>query len=289
MKAEDILLYNPSSKKKLLESLEKELESALISYPLWGSRENSLDLKAGISDFLKNRLAHTLLGLFAEEQNLNLNFKIGEKPFPKARVHDFSYGNTAWYIQNSFLRNRISLTAEDYVYLPALIPNGSNTDAWSRRSIKPEGHEATGYLFTFLNEDLHKPKPMFDVEVEEATIRFLNTLKSQCEDGRWQKQTYSEDWFWDEFLKLGKLPCITLGKIPTLVIAGVAQEKHFGYFADTDEKANLCYRLYRGEWYKPKEDGGLSFCNGLIHTKIKNATCPMAALGSFNEVFVKKK
>lgn len=287
MKAEDVTFYKPARSDKLRESLQKEVERALISFPFWANRTKIKNVKFGIHTLIKNRLSKNLFALFAEEQNINLNFKTGEKSFEYDPGFDFSFENTAWHIQNKFVQNSKLLTAEEYVYLPALIPNRFEDDQWSKRNKKPEGQEGAGYLFTFLNEDPDKNKPLFDLHLNQGVIDFLSTLKSKYETENTEKPSYTEDWFWNEFLKIGEIPKIKINKKPILVIAGVAQENHFGYFADTDERANLCYRLYRGKWYENREGGGLSFCNGLIQTQIKNATCPMAALGSFNSVFLK--
>lgn len=287
MKAENVIFYKPARKEKLRTSLQKEVEKAMISFPFWANRRRIKNVNFGIHTFLKDILHHHLFSLFAEEQNLNLNFKTGERSFQHDADFDFSFGNTAWHIQNSFVQHRKPLKAEEYVYLPALIPNHFKNDNWGKRNEKPEGLESTGYVFTFLNEDPNNNKPLFDLEINKGIIAFLNTLKLKYAERNLENPLYSENWFWNEFLKISEIPKIKVNKTPTLVIAGVAQENHFGYFADTDEKANLCYRLYRGRWYENIEGGGLSFCNGLIQTQIKNATCPMAALGSFNSVFLK--
>ena len=287
MKAEDVIFYKPAQSEKLQEALQNEVGNALISFPFWANRKKIKNVKFGIHNFLKNRLSKNLFALFAEEQSLKLDFKAGDRLFSHSPLFDFSFGNTAWHIQNSFVQNPKPLPAEEYVYLPALIPNNFKNDSWSKRNDKPEGLGDTGYLLTFLNEDTDKTKSLFDLHIDHGIINFLNTLKLQYEDQNTRKSPYSETWFWNEFLKIGEIPKIRLNTIPTLVIGGVSQERHFGYFADTDEKANLCYRLYRGKWYENMEEGGLSFCKGLIQTKIKNATCPMAALGSFASVFLK--
>lgn len=287
MKAEDVIFYKPADLEKLRESLQIEVERALISFPFWANQKKIKNVKYGIHSFLKNSISKNLFALFANEQNLNLNFKSREIPFSPDPTFDFSFENTAWYIQNNFVRNSKPLPAEEYVYLPALIPNRFKDDAWSKRIEKPKGHVSTGYLFTFLNEDPDKTKPFLDFHLDHRIIHFLDTLRIQYKEQDLEKSPYSENWFWNEFLKISDIPRIQIDKIPHLVIAGLAQENHFGYFADTDEKANLCYRLYRGKWYENREGGGLSFCKGLIETQIKNATCPMAGLGSFKSVFLK--
>ena len=287
MKAEDVIFYKPARSEKLRQALQKEVERALVSFPFWANRIKIKNVKFGIHNYLKNRLSGNLFALFAEEKNLDLDFKAGERPFPHDPMYDFGYGNTAWHIQNNFVQNRKPLPADEYVYLPALIPNRFKADKWSKRNEHPEGHDSTEYLFTFLNEDPDKNKRMFELPIDHPIINFLDGLKSEYGGEYSEKSPYSENWFWNEFLKTCEIPKVKLNHTPTLVIAGVAQENHFGYFADTDEKANLCYRLYRGKWYENMEEGGLSFCNGLIQTRIKNATCPMAALASFQAVFLK--
>lgn len=284
MKAEDVIFYKPYSEEKLRGYLQKEVEAALVSFPYWANRKKITNVKYGVYNFVQNRMARILFVLFAEEQNLMIDFTSGLSSFPNDPVYDFSYGNIAWHIQNTRVHNRTVLPAEEYVYLPALIPNRFSKDIWSKRNEKPVGHKRTGYLFTFLSEDPGKNELSFELQIDAHTIKFLCSLKSQYADES-TKPLYAESWFWNEFMKTAKVPQIKLNKLPTLVIAGVALQKHFGYFADTDEKANLCYRLYRGKWYENREGGGLSFCNGLVQTRIKNATCPMAALGSFDSVF----
>ena len=289
MKAKDVIFYKPAQHEELRESLQKEVETALVSFPFWASREKIKNVKFGLHNYLIKSLPKVLFNLFAKEQNLSLDFKAGKRAFPNNPVFDFSFENTAWHIQNNFVQNPKPLHAEEYVYLPALIPNRFKNDNWSKRDKFLEGYKNTGFLFTFLSEDSDKTNPLFDLAMDYRTLNFLSALKSKNEDRNPKETPYSESWFWSEFLKISEIPQVTLNTIPTLVIAGVAQENHFGYFADTDEKANLCYRLYRGNWYVNREGGGLSFCKGLIKTHIKNATCPMAALGSFNSVFLKSQ
>ena len=286
MKAEDVIFYKPDQKEKLRESLQKRLENALFSFPFWANPMEIRNIQSGIHTVIKNSLSKSLFALFAEDQNLYLDFKSGQESFPHSHRFDFSFENTCWHIENNFVQNQKPLSAEEYVYLPALIPNHYKNDTWSKRNEIVDEYESTGYLFTFLNEDPDKNNPVFDVHIDHRIISFLSDYRSKYEVYKLENPPYSESRFWDEFMKIAEKPQIKINKVPTLVIAGVAQENHFGYFADTDEKANLCYRLYRGKWYENREKGGLSFCKGLIQTEITNATCPMAALASFNSVFL---
>src|SRR5690606_26434405 len=141
-----------------------------VSFPFWANRRKIKNVKFGLHNYLTERLYQILFALFAEEQKLNIDLKAGVTTFLNNPVFDFSFENTAWHIQNNIVQNPKPLSAEEYVYLPALIPNRFKNDRWSKRDETPEGHKNTGFLFTFLNEDSEKNKPLFELPIDFRTL-----------------------------------------------------------------------------------------------------------------------
>ncbi len=286
MEAKDIIFYKPTNSINLIEALQKAVSYALISFPFTVNRMNLKNEKYRIHNIVKGKIAEILLALFAEEQNIKLDFKAGETPFWRSDNFDFSFQGAAYDLKNNYVQSANLLPEENYLKLPALVPNRFEKDQWSKRNDKAEGVENRGYVFSFLTEDKTSHTRLFDLRISIQTLDFLTRLTEQFSDFRDEKEPFTETWFWDAFSKIGEIPKIVLNRIPTLIICGAAKEKHFSFFADTDDKTCHGYRLYTGQWYENRPEGGISFCNGLINTRIKNATCPMAALPSFKSILL---
>ncbi|NEN24821.1 hypothetical protein G3O08_15065 [Cryomorpha ignava] len=276
MTAREVRFYTPEDKIKLESALHESLKKVILSLPFTSSYHSFKNKNVLISKLVLKNIPIVLFRLFAEEQNLKIeNDNLG---FWCTSPSDFTYQKTAFKLIHHCLESESRLPTDSYLSLPALIPNRFEQDVWEKRNEIKAGMDKNAFLFTFSHG---KSQVISDFTIRPEILKFLQNVVEKY--GHWQgaEQPYSENDFWAAFAKKGELPKISVIQFPTLIIAGVAGETAFSFFADTDAKTNHGYRLYQGKWYEIEPGGGLSFCNGLIKTHIKNATCPMEALPSF--------
>lgn len=276
MISRDLIFYEANDKIKLDEVLQEALRNVLLSLPFVDSFHLFNNKKALIESLMLNRIPAVLFKLFAEEHNLNIQSSTSN--FWQKPVFDFLYHKTAFKIMHQWVETENNLAPEEYLYLPALIPNRFEDDIWQKRIELSDRVEKNEFLFTFMHR---KRETLTDIKISSEILKFLSAVATKY--GKWEgrNKPYCENVFWSAFAEKGELPNVSLAFIPKLIIAGVAGENEFSFFADTDDKTNHAYRLYHSRWYEIERGGGLSFCNGLIQTRIKNATCPMEALPSF--------
>ena len=100
---------------------------------------------------------------------------------------------------------------------------------------------------------------------------------------------FMEKWFFDEMAKKGSETYLRLHYLPEFVITGCANSRYWPLFKNTsfnDPEENYKNFTHTNCWYEPKNEI-LKFLNGTMATKIKNMTCPVSLLPSFNTL-VKK-
>jgi len=272
----EIQFFTPTDTGKLETALNDAFKAVMISLPFSAGYYNSKQKSSLIKKQIQNRIPHILFNLFAEERELIIEKQYVQ--FWQTPIYDFIFHDTAIRIVHQWVNAGSLLPAEKYVTLPALIPNRYESDIWDERNETPSHLKNRSFLFTFTQCNNYLTP---EILIKPEILKFYESVEKKY--GRWKSadKPFSEQDFWAAFAEIGELPHLSFRHVPTLIIAGIAGENEFSFFADTDAKTHHGYRLYQGQWYQNDPGGGLSFCNGLIKTHIKNATCPMEALPSF--------
>jgi hypothetical protein len=126
--------------------------------------------------------------------------------------------------------------------------------------------------------------PFFELNFSFGALRFLTQL-SEAHAGNFpDRAPYQESWFWEALGRAGGKPEIVVKGIPTLVITGICGREERGLFANVDGRSQHGYAHYLGGWYTVRPDGGLSFSDGMLQTRITNAVCPIGFLPGFKSL-----
>jgi hypothetical protein len=285
MKPADVIIYKASNRDALDKALNEALDYALLSFPFTVNRMNLRNPKSRISNIFKGKIAESLLKLFSEENGLELDFDAGQTPFWMRDAFDFQWKGQKWDLKNNFLyHSGETLSSEAYMKLPALVPNRFAGDQWA---LADEAGKA--FLFSFLRQsDTRDGVPFFEIHYSDGALRFLSNLSTAHAGTFPERAPYLESWFWATLEKEGGKPTLTMSSTPSLVITGACRQGERRLFMDTDGRSNHGYAHYLGGWYKVREDGGLSFSDGILHTKITNATCPVGFLPAFRSLLQDK-
>lgn len=281
MEAADVITYQASSTDALKQALSKSLDYALLSFPFTVNRMNLRNPKSRISNILKGKLAEALLELYARENEIPMDFSAGETPFYTSDIFDFKLGDTAFDLKNNFVNANETLSLDTYLHLPALVPNRFDGDQWTKRTLSPKGATKRAFVFSFIAQGASYTTPLFKVKLEPEQVNFLVNILEKFDELEIAEAPFSQEWFYDEINRRGPKPAVELMRKLELVVCGMAGNGEFDRFLDTDGAEHFGYAMYQKRWYAVRPKTGLSFMNGLVTTKIKNATCPMAALPSF--------
>lgn len=269
--------------------IEKALSYALLSFPYTVNRMQISNLSQRITNIAKGKIAEGLLQAFAEERGLSMDFASGETPFYKPDHFDFSFKGRAWDVKNNFIYHPgDELEPEAYLKLPALVPNRFDGDQWSKRNNRTLSNGSSplekAFLFTYLKQSDERKSPSFlRIHFTQRSIKALENVGQAVVDKHPETAPYTPKQFFEKLAKVGGIPGYTILNIPLLIVAGAATQKEWKLFADTDGISEHAYHHYTGRWYNVRGDGGLIFCGGLLHTKIRNATCPVGFLPAFSE------
>ncbi|HKL02193.1 MAG TPA: hypothetical protein VJ911_00905 [Cryomorphaceae bacterium] len=281
MKAAEIITYQPTHPDALGQALAKSLDYALLSFPFTVNRMNLRSPKARISNIVKGKLAEALLEQYAFENQIPMDFTAGETPFWTRDHFDFKLGETAFDLKNNFVHANDILSAQSYLHLPALVPNRFEGDQWSKRNSSAEGATERAFVFSFISQGATYKTPLFKLKIESEQVNFLIGVLEEHAKKEFKGAPFTRNWFFSELNRRGPKPTVELKRKLELVLCGMAGEGEFEKFLDTDGRENFGYAMYQKRWYALRAKTGLSFMDGLVTTKIKNATCPMEALPSF--------
>jgi len=234
------------------------------------------NIKSRILNIYKGKLAEGLLENFALKNQLGMDFEAGESGFWTRDLFDFSFKGIEWDLKNNFTHSDGILPRGEYLNLPALVPNRHKEDQWQ----KSKSSENKGFLFSFISQN-EFPMPR-QIELSGAQIEFIKQLNTGEVDR--DEKPFEKSWFFEELDKRGNKPRIDHSKMPHLVITGYCLPEHHSQFLDTDGIDHFNYAMFGGKWFALDDKNRLNFRGGLIRTRIRNATCPIAALPSFNSL-----
>lgn len=277
MKGDEIIFYSIKEDLARFELQMAVLRQTLCTFPF--SKFKSL--RGGIALIIQKNYERNLAVamLSAYLGKIDLEFEIPDKNvFWKTNHSDFQMHGQSWVVMNKTMRSSSILKAEDFVFLPALIPNRFEDDRWGQK-ILPDG-KVNHFVFTFLRQ-VSAGSSKLGITLPQNVLSFLRDLSVKYQAQDLLSAPYTLDWFWNKVDQLGGILQNFQATRYELVICGIADSNFFKYFSDTDGYSEFSYALYTGKWYDVESDGALVFRNGALQTHFKNATCPMAALPSF--------
>ncbi len=282
MDASEIIIYKGGTSEDYDRILYEAVEYALISYPFTINRMGLAAMNQRIINIAKGKLAEGLLAAYALDHGLDMNFSSGSSPFWMRDLFDFSWKGYSWDVKNNFIYHAgETIPPEMYLKLPAIVPNRYEHDQW----IQAGKDAKKAFLFTYMRQaEARKAQPIFSLYYSDGTKRFLRDLSTRYLDNLPTETPFTEDWFQHTMIEAGGKPEIVVHHRPSLVITGICMTRHRDHFADTDGKNCFGYARYNKKWYEVRPQGGLSFMNGVLETKIKNATCPVGFLPGFKSL-----
>ncbi len=239
----------------------KAVHYAIISTPFTINRMGIGSLEKRITNITKGKLAEGLFRWWALQEKLPIDFSSGSTPFYQVDKFDFAFKGKNWDLKNNFLFHKAELLQEDdYLRLPALVPNRHSKDQWSKRNEK-------NFLFTFMKladrPAGQKRQAFLHLDVSNEQILFLKKLVTQYQGKTQNEPPYTPEWFWKEWDYLGPLRNIGLTARPALIIAAYANESCYKSFHDTEAR---------------------TFLKGTLKTRIRNATCAIGKLKKFESL-----
>ncbi len=258
---------------------------ALISIAFTYNRMEKSDLSTRIGNITKGKIAEGLFNYFCIEKGINLDFKSCATPFWMADMRDFLWLGGEWDIKNNFLYcSDRDFTKFDFTLLPALIPNKNDNDQWSKRNETYHlQSKFTAYVFTFMRlkpDDKH----FFSLHISDAQYEFITSIASKYKNLAISEMPFAEQWFFDQFLSFGSTDLLTLRYYPELIITSCANARYWSLFKDTSIQDHHYQDHISGQKWYQKTDKIIKFLNGALVTKIRNKTCPVGLLPSFQHI-----
>lgn len=252
-----------ASKEKFSKAFSYALRYAIISLPWTVNRMHYSESKTGIEKRLRNivlgKIPEYLVWDIFQQYNIRVEPWAGETEFWQKDRFDILVhldGHTEEWDIKSLTIDFSKIAKEDWLELPALIPNRHGKDQWSKRNTlhQPSSHSKR-YLFSFLEN------PVLKFDVSESQVNAFAEIN--------QNNKYYINQAEIILKKVGRVKYTFEKTEPRLVITGVASEKQWHLFRPI-----------------PK---GTIICDGLIKTRIQNMGVEIRQLPSFLNVIGKIK
>ena len=268
--------------------VERAVRYSLISLPFTIDRMKIPDESKRALNIAKGKIAEELFKWFCVQNNIKVDFAICETPFWQTDKRDFVMNGYEWDIKNNFLYLQKKFFY-DYTCLPALIPNRHPGDQWNTKNErKIPGSKGVRYLFTFMKgAGLYRNKRgkyFLEINLSKKQKEILRFLYSKYQGKPANSKPFHEKDFWEKF-NAHNPKLFNLNYKPELVITGFAGDSIWHKFKDTGPYSKPNYiDFIKPYWYrKTGKNNSLSWCNGVLWTKITNKTIPIRYLPSFKE------
>jgi hypothetical protein len=287
MKAKEVIIVDGITTAEYDKIVEDAVKYSIISLPFTIDRMRIPNEKSRALNIAKGKIAEGLFKWYCIKNNVNVNFEVCETPFWQIDKRDFMIDGFEWDIKNNFLYLEKDYF-ENYIYLPALIPNRHRKDQWNTRNEqKIPGSKGVRYLFTFLKGAnlINGTRGDYFLEINLSTRQeeILRDLYSKFNGLPANYEPFNENDFWNDFLD-DNSNLFTLNARPNLVITGYADNTIWDVFRDTGPYSNNNYIDYiQPFWYKKVGmRNSLTWFNGVLWTTITNKTAPVELLLPFN-------
>lgn len=244
---------------------EEAIQYALISLPYTINRMKLQNVESRILNIAKGKLSENIFFTFCNLNEIPISLNQCSTPFYEPDKRDFILGREEWDIKNNFIyKGADELSVDDYLNLPALIPNRGQWDQWTKKDhcIHEPITESVCFLFSFMN-GVKDGTAFLSISLTQEQLEFLIYLMKSV--GKYDKP-FKEKWFWQKMKEKGQSNSFLfeLNFHPELIICGMAQPKDFSKFQSIAPQ---------------------SFQGGLFKTRIKNQGVPMNQLTSFVHLY----
>lgn len=267
----------------------KAFRYALISVGFTYNRLEKNDIISRIENIIKGKIAEGMIEAYSDLNNIGMDFRSCATPFWMPDLRDFLWLGGEWDIKNNFVYcSESELQYFDFTLLPALVPNKFDPDQWSKRNdLLHTESRYNAYLFSFIVLQPEKKK-FFNIQLSPKHSAFLMQTGEKYKSNRYGGMPFDEKDFFNKLASYGDYS-IEMAYYPKLYITACSNARYWSLFQNTSIKDCYAYRDYgMKNWYKV-ENNILSFLNGKLVTKIKNKTCPIALLPSFESVVMRSK
>jgi hypothetical protein len=270
MREEEVVIIDDIPEKDYDKMVDEAIRYAVISSPFTCNRMSKDELKTRIINIGKGKVAEHLKRFVFERSKIPADWEVCTTPFYQVDKRDYLLLQYTWDTKNNFLYHLGNLMHKElYTNLPALVPNRNSYDQWSKRDERlVKGSLGNNFVFTYLkNLDCYqKGRNFFDFEWSKDQEEWLLTLCEKYKGNVRDDPPFTEDRFWEEYLKRGNDIKCRLKHYPFLVITGYANLNHWDCFVDTGA-------------------GIKSHCGGVLTTVINNKMCAVNRLPSFLSLF----
>ena len=211
--------------------VDSSIRYALISLPYTINRMELRQIESRVLNIAKGKLSEEIFFTFCHLNEIPISTELCSTPFHLPDKRDFILGREEWDIKNNFLSyDDDQLSSDDYLSLPALIPNRGDWDQWSKRNtcVHEPTTDSVNYLFSFM-KGKSSQYPFLSLSLHKSQLEFLNYLMLKVKQF---KKPYEASWFWEKMQQKGKgNPFDYSVKFhPELVISGIAEPKDFDNF-----------------------------------------------------------
>ena len=275
MTEHEIIIADSIPEQEYQKVFYKALDYAILSLPFTIDRMALKNTERQIANITKGKLAEGLLCFFFKHNSIRADFASCSTPFYQTDKRDFLLNGCEWDLKNNFIYHAGNvLTDYNYTDVPALVPNRHPGDQWAKRQKKNfEQSRGVNFLFTFLKgadlERGERGEPFFTLHLDDVQKSILAKMCAKYRGTAQDDKPFEENSFVDYFYKYKPLrDILVIREKPALVITAFADHSHWPLFKDTNRA---------------------DFLNGILMTKIKNATCPIKKLPSFLSLFPRLK
>ena len=257
------IVYHPS-KGHFQKALKQAIKYAVLSLPWTLNRMSYNDNKTGLKKRLRNIILgkipeHLIWNVF-EEYNIRIESWSGETAFwEKDRFDILVYingTNEEWDIKNLTF-DFSKMNRDDWLHLPALIPNRHYKDQWATRNrthLKESARKR--YLFTFLEDpclqielSTDQEKAFADIEQNKKYYIHQDTIilkkigyiafKLTNPEPRFVIAATASENEWDLFLPIAKGTILNKGLIKTRIDNMGSEMQYLPSFLTTIEKEKI--------------------------------------------------
>ena len=268
----------------------KAVRYALISVGFTYNRMEKEVIMTRIENIAKGKIAEGLFSYYCESVDIGPDFDACTTPFWMPDQRDFLWYDGEWDIKNNFITCSDSdFDTLDFTSLPALIPNKFDGDQWSKRNDQyHKKSRFTAYLFTFMRL---KPddKKFVKIFLTEDQLKFIANTGTRLGPAYHGRMPFEEGWFFEQLNERGGAYRYSLSYYPEFIITASANARYWSLFENTSVHDESVYQNYESSPWYHKSETILRFLNGILVTRIRNKTCPVALLPAFSMIVEKYK
>ncbi len=287
MTPDEVIIFKNVKPEVFMILAQQAIKYALVSVAFTYNRMDKNKLSDRINNITKGKIAEYLFFHYCGQNGIKVEPDPCHTPFWMPDNRDFFWLGGEWDIKNNyFYCSDKDFKSFDCTLLPALIPNKSTYDQWSKRNHHLiTSSRFNAYVFTFIRLD-PKERLFFNTNLNEDQLMFIISIVNTFNKGVQKEMPFDDSWFFQTLNEKGPTNYISLRYCPELIITGCANPRYWHLFRDIPpEDVSNPYLNYQdnSNWYH-NQHGVVSFLNGVFVTKIRNRVCPVSFLPSFQSI-----